>query len=99
MKHSKVLNYDSYCHISSFFHAGTKRIINDEIKQKLLAIINDAANKFKVTIKNANVTDVHFQMELYPENNENISVIIKYIKQRFTQWLNNNFDMEGTAWI
>jgi hypothetical protein len=37
-------------------------------------------------------------MELYPENNENISVIIKYIKQRFTQWLNNNFDMEGSAW-
>jgi hypothetical protein len=88
MKHSKVLNYDSYCHISSFFHTGTKRIINNEIKQKLLAIINDAANKFRVIIKNPNVSDVHFQMELYPENNENISVIIKYIKQERTDfWL------------
>ncbi len=87
------------CHVSSFFHHGVKDFINDEVKSKLQSIIDDAMHKFKITVKNTNITESYFQMEFYPENNENISVIIGYIKQRFTQWLNGCFNIKGTAWM
>ena len=37
-------------------------------------------------------------MEIQPGEDENLSEIMKYIKQRFTQWINRTFDSEGSAW-
>ena len=42
--------------------------------------------------------DTHFHMEIRPNKNENLSEIMKYIKQKFTQWINRTFNLEGSAW-
>ncbi|MBQ1999335.1 MAG: transposase [Spirochaetales bacterium] len=42
--------------------------------------------------------DTHFHMEIRPNKNENLSEIMKYIKQKFTQWINRTFNLEESAW-
>ena len=64
----------------------------------LLNIIKSANKKFDFTIKNICILDTHFHMEIHPNKNENLSEIMKYIKQKFTQWINQTFNLEGSAW-
>ena len=73
-------------------------MMNSRIKKYLLALIHAAAEKFKMKIKNICILDTHFHMEIQPGEDENLSEIMKYIKQRFTQWINRTFDSEGSAW-
>ena len=54
------------------------------IKKRLLELIHAASKKFKMKIKNICILDTHFHMEIQPDKDENLSEIMKYIKQRFT---------------
>ena len=72
--------------------------MNPRIKKMLLDIIKSANKKFDFTIKNICILDTHFHMEIRPNKNENLSEIMKYIKQKFTQWINRTFNLEGSAW-
>lgn len=42
--------------------------------------------------------DTYFHLLIKPEETEDISKIIGWIKQKFTQWLNKIFGLTGTAW-
>ena len=42
--------------------------------------------------------DTHIHILIRPENGEDISEIMQFIKQSFTQWLNRRFGIKGTAW-
>ena len=44
---------------------------------------NAAKAKFKMKIKNICILDTHFHMEIQPGEDENLSEIMKYIKQRY----------------
>ena len=98
MRKPRQLKKNAYYHVSNKFHRLVQIIMNSRIKKYLLALIHAAAEKFKMKIKNICILDTHFHMEIQPGEDENLSEIMKYIKQRFTQWINRTFDSEGSAW-
>ena len=98
MRKSRQLKKNAFYHVSNKFHKFIQIIMNPRIKKYLLKLIHTAAAKFKMKIKNICILDTHFHMEIQSGENENLSEIIKYIKQRFTQWVNRTFDSEGSAW-
>ena len=98
MRKPRQLKKNAYYHVSNKFHRIVQIIMCDRIKKYLLALIHAAAKKFKMKIKNICILDTHFHMEIQPGEDENLSEIMKYIKQRFTQWINRTFDSEGSAW-
>ena len=98
MRKSRQLKKNAFYHVSNKFHKFIQIIMNPRIKKYLLKLIHTAATKFKMKIKNICILDTHFHMEIQPGENENLSEIMKYIKQRFTQWVNRTFDSEGSAW-
>ena len=98
MRKSRQLKKNAFYHVSNKFHKFIQIIMNPRIKKYLLKLIHTAAAKFKMKIKNICILDTHFHMEIQPGENENLSEIMKYIKQCFTQWVNRTFDSEGSAW-
>ena len=98
MRKSRQLKKNAFYHVSNKFHKFIQIIMNPRIKKYLLKLIHTAAAKFKMKIKNICILDTHFHMEIQSGENENLSEIMKYIKQRFTQWVNRTFDSEGSAW-
>ena len=98
MRKSRQLKKNAFDHVSNKFHKFIQIIMNPRIKKYLLKLIHTAAAKFKMKIKNICILDTHFHMEIQPGENENLSEIMKYIKQRFTQWVNRTFAFEGSAW-
>ena len=98
MRKLRQLKENAFYHISNRFHKLIQIIMNPRIKKMLLDIIKSANKKFDFTIKNICILDTHFHMEIRPNKNENLSEIMKYIKQKFTQWINRTFNLEGSAW-
>ena len=98
MRKPRQLKKNAYYHVSNKFHRFVQIIMNDKIKKYLLTLIHAATKKFKMKIKNVCILDTHFHMEIKPGEDENLSEIMKYIKQRFTQWVNRTFNSEGSAW-
>ena len=98
MRRPRMLKENAYYHVSNKFHKLIQLIMNPRIKKILLALIHAAAENFKFKVKNICILDTHFHMEIQPAHGESLSEIMKYIKQRFTQWVNRTYDLEGSAW-
>ena len=98
MRKPRKLEKNAFYHVSNKFHRLIQIIMNPRIKKMLLALIHAAAEKFKFKVKNICILDTHFHMEIRPDEDESLSEIMKYIKQRFTQWVNRTFNLEGSAW-
>ena len=98
MRKPRQLKKNAYYHVSNKFHKLIQIIMSPQIKKRLLELIHAATKKFKMKIKNICILDTHFHMEIQPGEDENLSEIMKYIKQRFTQWVNRTFNLEGSAW-
>ena len=98
MRKPRQLKKNAYYHVSNKFHKLVQIAMTPRIKKRLLELIHAASKKFKMKIKNICILDTHFHMEIQPGEDENLSEIMKYIKQRFTQWVNRTFAFEGSAW-
>lgn len=85
-------------HVTNHFHQGVIRFIDKRCKKMFIRICHKACRKFQFTIKNLCVMDTHIHILIRPENGEDISEIMQFIKQSFTQWLNRRFGIKGTAW-
>lgn len=85
-------------HVTNHFHQGVIRFIDKRCKKMFIRICHKASRKFQFTIKNLCVMDTHIHILIRPENGEDISEIMQFIKQSFTQWLNRRFGIKGTAW-
>ncbi len=98
MRKPRQLKENAYYHVSNKFHKLIQLKINPVIKAMLLVLIHAAAKKFKFKVKNICILDTHFHLEIQPAAGESLSEIMKYIKQRFTQWVNRTYNLEGSAW-
>lgn len=98
MRRLRQLKKDGMYYVSSNFHHGILEYIDEGVKNMLLEIIYSAVEKFHITIKNLCVMDTHFHIEIKTIGDTNLSDVMKYIKQRFTQWLNRRIGKKGTAW-
>lgn len=98
MRRLRQLKKDGMYYVSSNFHHGILKYINEDVKGMLLKIIYSAVEKFHITIKNLCIMNTHFHLEIKTLGDTNLSDVIKYIKQCFTQWLNKQIGRKGTAW-
>lgn len=98
MRRLRQLKRDGMYYVSSNFHHGILEYITDDVKNMLLKIIYSAVEKFRITIKNLCIMNTHFHVEIKTLGDTNLSDVIKYIKQYFTQWFNKRIGRKGTAW-
>lgn len=95
-KREKILN--GCYEVSSNFHPGIQKYISGNVKKKLLRLIQAARKIFRFKIKNLCIVDTHFHLIIKPGEGEDLSKIVGWFKQKFTQWLNRQFGLSGSAW-
>lgn len=89
---------NAFYHVSSHFHHGIEKLIDKKAKKILLFLFIKAKKKFSFVIKNLCILDTNFHVLIQPQGDEDISKIMQYIKQIFTQWINKKNNLKGTAW-
>ena len=86
-------------HIKNQFHPFFFGFSTKEIRSKLIEIIKRALKSYKFRYNNICITKHNFHMTIEPLDNSDISEIMKWIKQMFTQWFNRTFNPNGgSAW-
>lgn len=98
MRKARIKVTDTYYHVTSNFHPALLKNINSWVKHQFIQFVRQAKQKFQFQIKNLCVMDTHFHLLIKPEKNEDISIIIKFIKQKFSQWFNRAFGSGGSVW-
>ena len=98
MSQKRIKKAGVYYHVTNHFHQGVIRFIDKKCKKMFIQFCHKAHQKFRFKIKNICVMDTHIHILIKPEIGEDISEIMQFIKQCFTQWLNRRFGIKGTAW-
>lgn len=98
MSQKRIKKAGVHYHITNHFHQGVIRFIDKKCKKMFIGFCHRARRKFHFKIKNICVMDTHIHILIKPEVGEDISEIMQFIKQCFTQWLNRRFGIKGTAW-
>ena len=98
MSRRRIKKAGVHYHVTSKFHQGVIRFIDKKCKKMFIRFCHKACEKFRFKIKNVCVMDTHIHLLICPGNGEDISKIMQYIKQCFTQWLNRRFGIKGPAW-
>ena len=98
MRKRRQKEKNAFYHVTSHFHYGIEKMIDKKAKKFLLSLFAKAKMKFSFTIKNLCILDTHFHVLIQPKGDEDISKIMQYIKQVFTQWINKENNLKGTAW-
>lgn len=81
------------------FHPHLLSFKKSVIRAKLIDIIKRALKKFSFHFENICVTRTGFKIIITPKGDSDLSEIMKWIKQMFTQWFNYLFNKAGgTAW-
>lgn len=98
MRKARIKINNGCYHVTSNFHPGVQKFICGWVKRKLFYFVKSARKRFRFKVKNICIMDTHFHLILRPEENEDLSKIVAWFKQKFTQWLNRQFGLAGTAW-
>lgn len=89
---------NSCYYVSSNFHPGVQIYITGWVKRKLLNMIKATQKKFHFKVKDVCIMNTHFHIIIHTGKNSDISKIVANFKQKFTQWLNRQFGLSGSAW-
>lgn len=98
MRRLREKKENAYYHVGSHFHQGIIKFIGRKEKVFIINTIKSAQKKFSFEVKNLCIMNTHFHLLIKPTKNSDLSEIMKYIKQVFTQWLNRIYSIKGTAW-
>ncbi len=86
-------------YIKNRFHPFFFKFSKRKVRARLIEIIKKAMKLYKFRYDNICVTREEFYMTIEPLDDEDISEIMKWIKQVFTQWFNRMFNPDGgTVW-
>lgn len=98
MRKARIKAPGVYYHVTSNFHLALLENIKGWVKRRLIRFVRQAKQKFHFKIKNLCVMNTHFHLLIKPGRDEDISIIMKFIKQKFSQWFNRIFGSSGSVW-